>query len=68
MSLFTKEREKHPDRRAGNVPHVGNVPRARTQLGAWRRKRDDAGKKERNEKTLWDYIKEFILKIFNKRL
>ncbi|PNX46698.1 MAG: hypothetical protein BV457_07220 [Thermoplasmata archaeon M9B1D] len=30
------------DRRAGkrNVPHVGKQPRARTQSGTWRRKKD----------------------------
>ena len=33
------------DRRAGRVPHVGKQPRARTQTGAWRRKRSDAGTK-----------------------
>ena len=35
------------DRRSGTkkgVPHVGKAPRARTQSGAWRRKRSDAGK------------------------
>lgn len=35
------------DRRSGTkkgVPHVGKSPRSRTQSGAWRRKRSDAGK------------------------
>ena len=32
------------DRRAGRIPHVGKQPRARTDKGAWRKKRSDAGK------------------------
>jgi hypothetical protein len=40
------------DRRAGKVPHVktmggGTAPRARTQTGAWRKKRSDAGKEKK---------------------
>lgn len=39
------------DRRAGRIPHVpspggGRQPRARTQSGAWLRKRSDAGKRK----------------------
>ena len=34
------------DRRAGkrNAPHFGKMPRTRTKLGRWRKKRSDAGK------------------------
>lgn len=35
------------DRRAGRIPHVGKQPRARTQSGAWRKKRSDAGKRRK---------------------
>lgn len=37
-------RRRAVDRRAGKVPHVGKVPRARVGNGQWRRKRSDAGK------------------------
>ncbi len=66
MFPFSKERKKRPDRRAGNVPHVGNVPRARTQDGNWRRKRDDAGKKQGKEKSFLNFLKEFFNKIFRR--
>lgn len=38
------------DRRAGRVPHVGREPRARTKAGAWRKKRNDAGKTRTQKK------------------
>lgn len=38
------------DRRAGKIPHVGKAPRARTQSGAWRKKRSDTGKKRTSRK------------------
>jgi len=49
IKLFGVDREasKMPktDRRAGRVPPVGKLPRARRQDGAWRKKRSDTGKK-----------------------
>jgi hypothetical protein len=39
------------DRRAGRVPHVGKEPRARTNSGAWRKKRSDAGKPRSSKKS-----------------
>lgn len=41
------------DRRAGRVPHVKKEPRARTQTGAWRKKRSDAGKRKTRKKGLF---------------
>ncbi len=41
-----KRRSHATDRRAGgSIPHVGKQPRARTQSGAWSRKRSDSGTK-----------------------
>jgi hypothetical protein len=44
LSPKPKKQRSTTDRRAGgSIPHVGKQPRARTQTGAWRRKRSDAG-------------------------
>jgi len=54
MNLFGKrKRRKKASRKAGRIPHVGKIPRARTKSGRWRKKRSDAGKK-RKRKSLWD--------------
>lgn len=39
------------DRRAGRIPHVDKQPRARTKTGAWRKKRSDAGKPRKTNRT-----------------
>ncbi len=41
------------DRRAGRIPHVGKEPRARTDSGAWRKKRSDAGKPRKTKGRGW---------------
>jgi hypothetical protein len=42
LSPKPKKHRHATDRRAGgSIPHVGKQPR--TQMGAWRRKRSDAG-------------------------
>lgn len=43
---FPRKRRRKASRRAGKIPHVGNVPRSRTQSGKWRKKRKDTGKKK----------------------
>lgn len=37
------------DRRAGRIPHVGKIPRARRKDGGWYRKRSDAGRSKKSE-------------------
>ncbi len=44
MARKSKKSSYSTDRRAGKIPHVGKVPRARTKSGRWRKKRSDAGK------------------------
>ena len=49
FDLYSRKKRKKASRRAGKIPHVGNVPRSRTQSGKWRKKRKDAGKRKRKK-------------------